>query len=51
MKRQKSDDRLDESLGMRRGKESTKKASLLGRRKESRGMKSAMKKPSKKKGY
>jgi len=32
-------DRLDESLGMRRGKESSKKQSYQSRRDESRGMK------------
>lgn len=35
--------RLDESLGMRRGKESKKKQSMKDRRDESRGMKKAMK--------
>lgn len=37
MKRQTRSDRLDESLGMRRGKESTKKQSYKSRRDESRG--------------
>ena len=32
-------DRLDESLGMRRGKEADKKQSMKDRRDESRGMK------------
>lgn len=36
-------DRLDESLGMRRGKESGKTQSYKSRRDESRGMKKAMK--------
>ena len=36
-------DRLDESLGMRRGKESKKKQSYKSRRDESKGMKKAMK--------
>lgn len=36
--------RKDESLGMRRGKESTKKQSYASRRKESAGMSRAMKK-------
>lgn len=44
MKRQTRADRLDESLGMRRGKESTKKQSYKSRRDESRGMKKAMRK-------
>ena len=39
MKRQGANDRLDESLGMRRGKESTKSQSMKSRRDESRGMK------------
>ena len=43
MKKQKRDDRMDESLGMRRGKQSTKKQSPLDRRKESRGAKKAKK--------
>lgn len=38
-KKQKEDDRLDESLGMRRGPESSKKESEKSRRKESRGAK------------
>lgn len=38
------DAKLDESLGMRRGKEASKKQSMLSRRKESRGMKKAMSK-------
>lgn len=36
--------RLDESLGMRRGKESTKKQSLKARRDESRGARKRSKK-------
>ena len=39
MKRQGANDRLDESLGMRRGKEATKSQSMKSRRDESRGMK------------
>lgn len=35
-------DRMDESLGMRRGKESTKKQSYKDRRDESKGMKGVM---------
>ena len=38
MKKQGYDDRLDESLGVRRGKESSKKQSLKDRRDESKGM-------------
>ena len=37
MAKQGADDRLDESLGMRRGKESTKSQSMKSRRDESRG--------------
>ena len=49
MKKQGYNDRLDESLGMRKGKESTKKQSLKSRRDESRGMKKTTKaKPRKK---
>jgi len=44
MKRQGTKARKDESLGMRRGKESTKKQSYASRRHESTGMKKAMKK-------
>ena len=36
-KKQTADDRLDESLGMRRGKEATKTQSFKSRRDESRG--------------
>jgi len=36
-KKQGANDRLDESLGMRRGKESTKSQSYKSRRDESRG--------------
>jgi len=39
MKKQGYNDRLDESLGMRKGKESGKKQSYKDRRDESRGMK------------
>ena len=38
-KKQTADDRLDESLGMRRGKESTKSQSYKSRRDESRATK------------
>lgn len=38
MKRQSTASRKDESLGMRRGKESTKKQSMKDRRDESKGM-------------
>lgn len=38
---------MDESLGMRRGKESTKKQSYKSRRDESSGMKKAMRKKKK----
>lgn len=41
-KKQGYNDRLDESLGMRRGKESSKKQSYKARRDESRGMKKKM---------
>ena len=37
VKKQTANDKLDESLGMRRGKESTKKQSFKDRRDESRG--------------
>ena len=37
MKKQSANDRLDESLGARRGKESTKSQSYKSRRDESRG--------------
>ena len=37
IKKQGDNDRLDESLGMRRGKESTKTQSYKSRRDESRG--------------
>ena len=39
MKKQSANDRLDESLGARRGKESTKSQSYKSRRNESRGAK------------
>lgn len=42
MKKQTRADRMDESLGMRRGKESTKKQSYKSRRDESKGMRKAM---------
>jgi len=38
-KKQTKDDKMDESLGMKRGKESTKKQSLKDRRDESKGSK------------
>lgn len=41
--KQSRSDRMDESLGMRRGKESTKTQSYKSRRDESRGMKKSMK--------
>ena len=45
MKKQDKADRMDESLWMRRGKESTKKQSMKDRRDESKGSaKKAMKK-------
>ena len=44
MKKQSKSSKMDESLGMRRGKESTKSQSYKSRRKESTGMKKAMKK-------
>lgn len=47
MKKQGKKDRMDESLGMRRGKESTKSQSYKSRRDESKGMKKAMKKKKK----
>lgn len=46
MKRQGYNDRVDESLGMRRGKESGKKQSYESRRDESRGMRKSMKRES-----
>jgi len=39
MKKQKADDKLDEKLGMTRGKESTKKQPMKARRKESKASK------------
>lgn len=39
MKKQKEDDKLDEKLGMKSGKESTKKQPMIARRKESRSNK------------
>jgi len=50
MKKQTKKDKMDESLGMRRGKESTKKQSYKSRRHESTGMKKAMGRGSSKKG-
>ena len=44
MKKQSKASKMDESLGMRRGKESGKKQSYKSRRDESKGMKKAMKK-------
>lgn len=44
MKKQSKASRMDESLGERRGKESSKKQSFKSRRDESKGMKKAMKK-------
>lgn len=41
MKKQSKKSRLDESLGVRRGKESSKKESYKSRRDESKGMKHA----------
>lgn len=46
MKKQTKNDKMDESLGMRRGKEADKKQSIKDRRDES---KSVSKKPHKKK--
>jgi len=43
MKKQSKASRMDESLGMRRGKESSKSQSYKSRRDESMGMKKAMK--------
>lgn len=48
MKMQAMKDRMDESLGMRRGKESSKKQTLKDRRDESMGMKKKAKKMKKK---
>lgn len=42
MKKQKYNSRLDESLGARRGKESSKSQSMADRRRESKGMEKAM---------
>ena len=44
MKKQSKSSKMDESLGMRRGKESGKKQSYKSRRDESKGMKHADKK-------
>jgi hypothetical protein len=44
MKKQSKADKMDESLGMRRGKESGKKQSYKDRRDESKGAKKPMKK-------
>lgn len=48
MKRQTRADKLDESLGERRGAERTKKQSYKSRRDESTGMKRAMRKKKRK---
>jgi hypothetical protein len=48
MKKQTRKDKMDESLGMRRGKESTKKQSYKSRRDESAGMKKTIRKRKKK---
>lgn len=48
MKKQTKKDKMDESLGMKRGKESTKEQAYPARRHESMGMKKAMKKSSRK---
>ena len=50
MKKQTKMDKMDESLSMRRGKESTKKQAMASRRHESTGMKKVVKKAAKK-GY
>lgn len=50
MTKQTKKDKMDESLGMRRGKESTKKQSYKSRRHESTGMKKALARGSSKKG-
>lgn len=42
MKKQTRDDKMDESLGMRNGKEADKKQSYTDRRDESKGMKKAV---------
>ena len=44
MKKQSKADKIDESLGERRGKESSKKQSMKDRRDESKGAKKPMKK-------
>ena len=44
VKKQTKKDKMDESLGMRRGKESGKKQSYKSRRDESKGMKKSKKK-------
>lgn len=41
MKKQKYNSRMDESLGVKRGKESSKKQSMKSRRDESKGMEKA----------
>lgn len=43
MKKQSKNSRMDESLGMRRGKEADKKQSYKSRRDESKGMKKSPK--------
>lgn len=44
MKKQTKADKMDESLGMRGGKEAVKRQTLKARRDESKGMKKASKK-------
>jgi hypothetical protein len=44
MKKQKMMDKMDESLGMRRGKSSAKKQPMKARRDEAKGAKKMMKK-------
>ena len=51
MHHQSKKDRMDESLGMRRGKESTKHESMKSRRHESEGMKEHHKKEHHKDGH
>lgn len=51
MKHQSKASKMDESLGMRKGKESSKKQSMSARRKEGMAMKKAMKGKSIKYGY
>jgi len=49
MKKQTKKDKMDESLGMKRGKESTKEQAYPARRHESMGMKKAIMKKSSRK--